>query len=786
MNPIKTQQVALDNALVPSEKGLKIEDAMLELHSLSYKRKKHIKSLWKLLSYLLAIPLSKSLLKSLQSTCIKLPSEDDLLSFIKELGYSGNCEMLFTIRTNQMHYPWRTFDAVINKCTSGKTTGLDMLREFEKTLCTLKFISKTEDYQKYRALIPDGMINQDIKDSKAYKTYLDYATGKVPPKKERKFKKPASPKLKTIPSSPNVPAKKSKRVKRPAKKSTSPTAGVVIRDTTEVLDEPTGKPKYTSEETGEKPGVPNVSKDDSTDSEEESDDVNDKYDNDDDNEDDDGGNDDGERTESNNNENPSFTLKDYKKEETQEDEYVHTLVQEKSDDEEKVDEEENDEVTKELYEDLNVNQEYKDADMTNFKQGPLQSSSTSSEFTSKLLNLDNPSPDINSLMDTSTVPLPPPRINPSPHLTTITPQPIPDSTTTTNPMMYLLEILNFASLFQFDQRVFALKTKVSEFNQTSQFAKAVSLIPDIVDNYLASKHKEEVNAIIKEQVQAKVTKILPQIEKYVTKSLRAEVLVRSTNQPQTFYAVAASLSEFELNKILIDKMETNESINRSDIQRNLYNALTKQKKSSKDGEPLKGLKSKESRTSGSSKGIETHHQSSDTEMQYDQVNEFGHPDDQPSDEAALRNDWFKKPEKPPTPDHPLNKRKYHFEECYKAVNDKLDWNNPEGHAYPFDLSKPLLLIKDRGRQVVPGDYFINNDLEYLKCGSKSSKYTTSTTRTKAARIIMVIRVKVMKWYDYGYLEEIEVRRDDNVLYKFKEGDFPRLNLCDIEDTCWDF
>ncbi|GKC31758.1 hypothetical protein Tco_1039052 [Tanacetum coccineum] len=49
------------------------------------------------------------------------------------------------------------------------------------------------------------------------------------------------------------------------------------------------------------------------------------------------------------------------------------------------------------------------------------------------------------------------------------------------------------------------------------------------------------------------------------------------------------------------------------------------------------------------------------------------------------------------------------------------------------------------------------------------------------RIVAVTSVKVMRWYDYGYLEEIVVRRDDNVLYKFKEGDFPRLNLCDIED-----
>ncbi|GJR21650.1 hypothetical protein Tco_0970177 [Tanacetum coccineum] len=39
----------------------------------------------------------------------------------------------------------------------------------------------------------------------------------------------------------------------------------------------------------------------------------------------------------------------------------------------------------------------------------------------------------------------------------------------------------------------------------------------------------------------------------------------------------------------------------------------------------------------------------------------------------------------------------------------------------------------------------------------------------------------MKWYDYGYLEDIKVRREDQKLYKFKEGDFPRLNMRNIED-----
>ncbi|GKE09420.1 hypothetical protein Tco_1412971, partial [Tanacetum coccineum] len=61
------------------------------------------------------------------------------------------------------------------------------------------------------------------------------------------------------------------------------------------------------------------------------------------------------------------------------------------------------------------------------------------------------------------------------------------------------------------------------------------------------------------------------------------------------------------------------------------------------------------------------------------------------------------------------------------------WNNPKGKEYPFNLSKPLLLIMERGRQVVPVNYFLNNDLDYLRGGSSSKKYTTSTTKTKVAK-----------------------------------------------------
>ncbi|GJX85600.1 hypothetical protein Tco_0336374 [Tanacetum coccineum] len=145
------------------------------------------------------------------------------------------------------------------------------------------------------------------------------------------------------------------------------------------------------------------------------------------------------------------------------------------------------------------------------------------------------------------------------------------------------------------------------------------------------------------------------------------------------------------------------------------------------------------------------------------------------------------------------KLEYDFEECYKALLEKLDWENPEGGDYPFDLTKPLPLAMNRNHQIVPVDYFFNNDLKYLQGGILTMTYTTSITKTKAAqydlpgiedmvpniwspvKLAYDKHVEVMQKHGYGYLREIEVRRADNDLYTFKEGNFPRLHINDIED-----
>nr|GEY31289.1 hypothetical protein [Tanacetum cinerariifolium] len=56
-----------------------------------------------------------------------------------------------------------------------------------------------------------------------------------------------------------------------------------------------------------------------------------------------------------------------------------------------------------------------------------------------------------------------------------------------------------------------------------------------------------------------------------------------------------------------------------------------------------------------------------------------------------------------------------------------------GDCYPFDLSKTLPLKGHPGHLLVAADYFFNNDLEYLKSFDLKKTYTTSITKTRAAR-----------------------------------------------------
>ncbi|GJU01270.1 hypothetical protein Tco_1111608 [Tanacetum coccineum] len=136
-----------------------------------------------------------------------------------------------------MYYPRFTKVIIHHFLTKDKTVskrnkiGMHTSRD-DYMINTLRFISAKEESQIYEARLPKSMTSLEMRETKAYNTYLGYATGVTPLKKARKFKKPASPKLSTVPYTPEEPTRKSKRIKRPAKKSTNaPTTCVFIRET---------------------------------------------------------------------------------------------------------------------------------------------------------------------------------------------------------------------------------------------------------------------------------------------------------------------------------------------------------------------------------------------------------------------------------------------------------------------------------------------------------------------------------------------------------------------------
>ncbi|GJR09652.1 hypothetical protein Tco_0792304 [Tanacetum coccineum] len=117
----------------------------------------------------------------------------------------------------------------------------------------------------------------------------------------------------------------------------------------------------------------------------------------------------------------------------------------------------------------------------------------------------------------------------------------------------------------------------------------------------------------------------------------------------------------------------------------------------------------------------------------------------------------------------LTELEYFCEEVYKATTEKLDWINPEGRQYPHDLRKPL-------------------PLGISHWGKKRRQFYAFAIIRESARdvyskrkIIAVTKVEIVEWQNYKHLDWITVCRDDDILYKFKEGDFHRLCIQDIED-----
>ncbi|GKA94940.1 hypothetical protein Tco_0816978, partial [Tanacetum coccineum] len=425
------------------------------------------------------------------------------------------------------------------------------------------------------------------------------------------------------------------------------------------------QPSGSGDGVGSQPKVsdePKESGDDDDINDDDSDDVSDDDGND-DNSDDDGNNDasDNERIKSDEDENPNLNH-NY---DDIEEEYVYTLENyESTDDENKhVNEEEYDRIDKDLYKDVNVKlkdiehgekgkgdaemtdaghdnvtqettyDQFEDdahvtltsAHVTQKTEGPLQSSSVLSDFTTQFLNLDNVLPADNEIISMMNVKVRHEEpSNQTPSLLTI-------------------------SVMVLKEEVKSEREKYMEFIEKSVKANVIDQV------------KIQLPHILPKEVSDFAT---PVIQSTVTESLENVVLAKSSSQPQSIYEATTSLTEFELKKILLDKMQKNRKDKDKDEDPSVgSNQGLKRQKTSKDVEPSKGPKSKESK-SRSSKGTKSQPKSSgksaqaeesvfevsDTEMPQNQRSDLGNTSEQPNVKDAQKHDWLKKPKRPLTPD----------------------------------------------------------------------------------------------------------------------------------------
>nr|GEW33135.1 hypothetical protein [Tanacetum cinerariifolium] len=791
------QQVALDEALVPSTQRLRIGRSNFRLPSDIQSKESTLQLVYDVLC---RCPFFKAFLMNTKKHIVdmesikemlhicpripgqafaELPFEEEILKFIWFLGHGATIRTLTDININKLYQPWRSFAAIINKCLTGKCSGYDnfvyqVKHKNQKKSNEMyyprftKVVSRHQKTQQYGAMLPIELTNDEIRNTKAYKEYYACATREAAPKPK------ASAKRKRSGSDTSI---------TPPTATTTPTTTVAV--TLRLTIAAKGKQPAKAKSPSDPSEVSDDEGDEGKDSEEGEEDDDD--DDDDDDEDKNG-------EERDDDDQDQEVVKHDDKYDTEESEEVDEEGDGEEDQGVRISEEERlneKEEAEELYKDVNINQgrgiqatlDVEDSHVILtlvHPDGQQESSSVSSYFVTSMLNppsdasMESIFVTASSLvapLQTTTLIMTPSNIA---TITTISHAPIPP---TTIPSEVLQNLPTFDSVFRFEDRLKLLEANFSEYIQTNPFAKA------------------SVNA-----------------------QLEAEVLTRSSHSSRTSYAVAADLSEMELKKILIEKMEGNK---KKDPPLDQIGGL-------RDGDKVSSSESafKEEPVQTTSQMVEpsysvfetgsTQTWISELAKQADSRSSFNKLLDTPLDFShfimnRLRVDTLTL-ELLAGPTFELMKGsctsvielEYHLEEVYKATMDQLDWVNPEGQQYPHNPLQPLPLIPDnQGRCVIPFAHFINNDLEYLRGGASSCKYITSVTKIKEAyygnikwiedlfygfavnresaldvyskrRIIAVTDLKIVEWHGYKHLDWITVHRDDDKLYKFKEGDFKSM------------
>nr|GEV84655.1 hypothetical protein [Tanacetum cinerariifolium] len=402
-----------------------------------------------------------------------------------------------------------------------------------------------------------------MKESKVYKTYLSYATGTVPPKVAKKFKK-ASPSKKDSVSVPadEEPFQNGKSVEKSAKKSLTALTTALTKEaqmkevrkksfrdfhkshpsgSCSVAENPPSvekiTPPVTSKGTGDKLGVPDVTKDESTESESESSG----------NDDDDSNDEEGSERENDSKEHGSDSEQD-----TDGSESDSESDQQDDDDDEVKDDDEDDDNNDDKYEgdeDRGI-----DSDDVQDKKADVRMTDTQQEKENLEIIQKQVIKDAHVTITKKTE-------------VHSTPSPQPTTKTTNIPPL----ILDFASVFRFNDKVIALEKDVSELKNDPLHTQVTALVDDHLDPRIGATREEFMNflsASLTNRITKQVRNQLPQI-------LPEEV---SNFVPP----VIEKMIQESLHQILIDKMNLSESYLTALKHQECYDGLVKSYNLDKD------------------------------------------------------------------------------------------------------------------------------------------------------------------------------------------------------------
>nr|GFD13203.1 hypothetical protein [Tanacetum cinerariifolium] len=76
----------------------------------------------------------------------EFPFEEEILEFLRHLGHSDEIRHLTDVNVNKLYQPWRSFALVINKCLTGKSSGIDSFRLSQAQILWGFYHRSTVDY----------------------------------------------------------------------------------------------------------------------------------------------------------------------------------------------------------------------------------------------------------------------------------------------------------------------------------------------------------------------------------------------------------------------------------------------------------------------------------------------------------------------------------------------------------------------------------------------------------------------------------------------------------------